>query len=170
MITNLVISGQSQNSTWFKNVSSYLKDAKVISHTYDFWVNGVTEDSDEKQTQLEVRKALNAYKDKTISVITCKSLGCILGLNIASHSNWKELYLFGLPTQFDADFLLAKLDLNNRKVYVFSNLSDPISNPSVLRKMQNKYPSICFVFFDNDSGHNYDRVEEYLNNKAKTYL
>ena len=167
MIKNLIISGQSQNSTWFKNVSSYLKDSEIISHTYDFWVNGITKNSDEDQTQFEIKKALNAYKGKTISVITCKSLGCILGLNIAVHSNWKELYLFGLPTQLNADFLLGKLDLNNRKVYIFSNLSDPISDPSVLRNMKKKYRSISLNFFDNDTGHNYDRVEEYFNNSVK---
>ena len=168
MIKNLVIPGQGQNSTWLKNVSNYLKGNEIISHTYDFWVNGVTKSSDEDQTQLEIKKALSIYRGNTISVITCKSLGCILGLNIALHSDWKELYLFGLPTQFNIDSLLGKLDLSNRKVYIFSNLSDPVSDPSMLRDMKNKYPSLYLTFFDNDAGHNYDQVKEYFNSSIET--
>ncbi len=146
-------------------MSSHLGGVRVVSHVYDFWMHGVTGGSDANQTKHEIQVAVDRYINEKISTITCKSLGCILGLTVAKHTDWKRLYLFGVPTDFNIDTLLGELNLKNREIFIFTNYSDTVSNVSVLQKLEKKYPSVYFEFFENDFGHNYDQVEQYFPSK-----
>ena len=119
--------------------------------------------NNEEQTNLEIEKATNQYRGEKISNIICKSLGCVIGLEIASVVNWERMLLFGIPTEFDISLLLSKLSSDNHKIFIYVNDDDPVSNVAYLKKLKREYDTLIELsIFSNKLGHSYDNIVSHF--------
>lgn len=166
MIMNcLIIAGQStKNHTWSDNITNFLTNefdnkAEIAVHQYDFWLNGVTANSDEAQTQLEVNIAKQQYRNMKIDYLFAKSLGCIISLELLEEVSPKELHLYGPPTSFDLPSLMKYVFKRQIPTFIYVNEHDPVSSLEDLRRLLQNHPFIMLSVLKNRNGHQYDTVE-----------